>query len=58
MENTFTHKREVNFGPRYDNGDTSIHTVALVISTATHVRGKFSKIKDMNTCLLLPPIEI
>ena len=26
MENTFTYKWEVNFGPRYGNGDTAIHT--------------------------------
>lgn len=35
MENTFTYKWEVNSGPRYDNGDTAIHTVARY--TYSHV---------------------
>lgn len=42
MENTFTHKREVNFGPSQENGNTLIHGVALTTFTATYVRGKFS----------------
>ena len=56
MENTFTYKWEVNFGPRYGNGDTAIHTVARYIYF--HVWGGKSQRREHLLLLLYTEIYI
>lgn len=52
MENTFTYKWEVNFGPRYGNGDTAIHTYSGSLHLLPRVRGKSQRQEHLLLLLL------